>query len=101
MSQMSQTQSLGFYGMESSCSPTQDRVSHSQINITDYCHDLAKRLSHYLYFFSFLFFFFGLTTTRWSMGKYHVTLSNSEQRDSWLNSGHRTLDADNYSPCDT
>jgi len=22
-------------------------------------------------------------------------LSNSEQRDSWLNSGHRTLDADN------
>ena len=22
------------------------------------CHDLAKRLSHYLYFFSFLFFFF-------------------------------------------
>jgi len=23
------------------------------------------------------------------------SLSNSEQRDSWLNSGHRTLDADN------
>ena len=22
------------------------------------------------------------------------SLSNSEQRDSWLNSGHRTLDAD-------
>ena len=41
------------------------------------CHDLAKRLSHYLYFFSFLFFFFffGLTTTRWGVGKYHVTLS--------------------------
>jgi len=41
------------------------------------CHDLAKRLSYYLYFFSFLFFFFffGLTTTRWSVGKYHVTLS--------------------------
>ena len=34
--QMSQTQSLGFYGMELSCSPTQDRVSHSQINITNY-----------------------------------------------------------------
>ena len=30
------------------------------------CHDLAKWLSHYLYFFSFLFFSFliGLTTTR-------------------------------------
>jgi len=30
------------------------------------CHDLAKRLSHYLYFFSFLFLFFylGLTTQR-------------------------------------
>ena len=25
------------------------------------------------------------------------SLSNSEQRDSWLNSGHRTLDADIYS----
>ena len=24
------------------------------------------------------------------------SLSNSEQRDSWLNSGHWTLDADNY-----
>ena len=23
-------------------------------------------------------------------------MSNSEQRDSWLNSSHRTLDADNY-----
>jgi len=44
----------------------------------EYCHDLAKWLSHYLYFFSFLFFFFsfGLTTTRWSMGKYHMTLSH-------------------------
>jgi len=24
------------------------------------------------------------------------SLSNSEQRDSWLNSGHQTLDADTY-----
>jgi len=24
------------------------------------------------------------------------SLSNSEQRDSWLNSGHQTLDADNF-----
>ena len=41
------------------------------------CHDLAKWLSHYLYFFSFLFLFLliGLTTTRWSAGKSHVTLS--------------------------
>ena len=28
------------------------------------CHDLAKWLSHYLYFFSFLFFYLGLTTQR-------------------------------------
>ena len=107
-------------------------------------YNLANWLSHYLYFFSFLFLFI---TTRWSAGKCHVTLSqchngvtdlsqmvtvchmtrvtwgpwenkciatvvkcissrelsenpiefslsNSEQRDSWLNSGHRTLDAD-------
>ena len=107
-----------------------------------------------LFIFLFLFFFFSfLITTRWSVGKYHMTLSrchnsvtdghiwsrhrsqvtvchmtkvtwgpweskriatvvkcissremsensiefslsNSEQRDSWLNSGHRTLDAD-------
>jgi len=37
------------------------------------CYDLAKWLSHYLYFFSFSFL--RLTTTRWSAGKYHVTLS--------------------------
>jgi len=32
----------------------------------DKCHDLAKRLSHYLYFFFFLFLFFylGLTTQK-------------------------------------
>ena len=119
---------------------------HSILNMVDTCHDLAKRLSYYLYFFFFSF----LTTTRWSVGKYYVTLSqchnlcdrlshmvtvtvchmtkvtrgpweskciatvvkcissremsknsiefslsNSEQRDSWLNSGHRGLDADN------
>jgi len=29
-----------------------------------YCHDLAKQLSHYLYFFSFLFFYLGLTTQK-------------------------------------
>jgi len=39
-----------------------------------FCHDLAKQLSHYLYFF-FFSFLFRLTTTKWSMGKYHVTLS--------------------------
>jgi len=27
------------------------------------------------------------------------SLSNSEQRDSWLNSGHRTLDADKGCEC--
>ena len=51
-----------------------------------WCHDLAKWLSHYLYFFSFLFFSFliGLTTTRWSAGKYHVTLSQCHKWcDGW------------------
>ena len=28
------------------------------------CHDLVKRLSQYLYFFSFLFFYLGLTTQK-------------------------------------
>jgi len=37
------------------------------------CYDLANRLSHYLYFFSFSFLI-GLTTTRWSVGKYHVVM---------------------------
>jgi len=30
-----------------------------------------------------------------SKNSIEFSLSNSEQRDSWLNSGHRTLDADN------
>ena len=52
------------------------------------CHDLAKRLSHYLYFFSFLFLFLliGLTTTRWSAGKSHMTLS---QCHNGVTDGHR------------
>ena len=29
-----------------------------------------------------------------SKNSIEFSLSNSEQRDSWLNSGHRTLDAD-------
>jgi len=37
-----------------------------EISSSARCHDLAKRLSHYLYFFSFsfLFFYLGLTTQR-------------------------------------
>jgi len=39
-------------------------------------YDLTKWLSYYLYFFFFFFsFLIGLTTIRWSMGKYHMTLS--------------------------
>ena len=50
------------------------------------CHDLVKWLSHYLYFFSFLFFYLGLTTQRkvWesvmsqvSHGHGHMTGSHS------------------------
>ena len=54
------------------------------------CHDLAKRLSHYLYFFFFFFFFSfcGLTTTKWSTGRYHVTVSQYHRSQSqgvtWL-----------------
>jgi len=47
------------------------------------CYDLAKRLSHYLYFF-FFSFLIGLTTTRWSVGKYHVILSQCHKWcDGW------------------
>ena len=35
-------------------------------------HDLAKQLSHYLYFFSFLFLF-GLTTQESNIEKYHMS----------------------------
>jgi len=31
-----------------------------------------------------------------SKNSIEFSLLNSEQRDSWLNSGHRTLDADNF-----
>jgi len=37
-----------------------------------WCYDLAKQLSHYLYFFSVLLFS-RLTIQEWSMRKYHVT----------------------------
>ena len=49
------------------------------------CHDLAKRLSHYLYFFSFLFFFFILDLLH--RGKYgevtvsHHMMSHDESHD--------------------
>jgi len=103
------------------------------------CHDLAKWLSHYLFFFFFSFLFLldlqlqdgawksitwlyhNVTVTECHMTKVtwgpweskciatvvkyissrelsensiKFSLSNSEQRDSWLNSGHWTLDAD-------
>jgi len=116
-----------------------------------FCHDLANWLSHYLYFFSFLFFSYlqlqdgawesitwpchnvtmvwrvvtdghvtvtvtvgHMTSVTWrpweskhiatvvkcissremSENSIEFSLSNSEQRDSWLNSSHRTLDTD-------
>ena len=36
------------------------------------CYDLAEQLSHYLYFFSFLFIF-GFTTQERSVGKCYIT----------------------------
>ena len=64
------------------------------------CHDLAKRLSHYLYFFSFLFLFFliGLITTRWSAGKSHMTLS---QYHNSVMDGHRWSCHGSQSQCVT
>jgi len=123
-----------------------DAFSHQVLLIKD-CHDLANWLSHYLYFFSFLFFSYlqlqdgvqesitwlchnitigmmevtdghvtvgHMTRVTWgpweskriatvvkyissremSENSIEFSLSNSEQRDSWLNSGHWTLDAD-------
>jgi len=55
------------------------------------CHDLAKWLSHYLYFFSFSFSFLlllDLQLQRWSMGKYHVTLS---QCHNWCDGGSQMV----------
>ena len=42
------------------------RIPYLNIDQSSWCHDLAKWLSHYLYFFSFLFLFFylGLTTQK-------------------------------------
>jgi len=36
-----------------------------------------------------------ISSREMSKNSIEFSLSNSEQRDSWLNSGHRTLDADN------
>jgi len=52
------------------------------------CHDLAKQLSHYLYFFFFSFLFLFITT-RWSVGKYHMTLSQCHNWcDGWSCHSH-------------
>jgi len=56
-------------------------MNHYQANqevpeddIYNYCHDLAKWLSHYLY--SFFSFSFGLTIQGRSIGKCHITVSH-------------------------
>jgi len=65
------------------------------------CHDLAKQLSYYLYFFSFLFLFFylGLTTQEkvWesvmsqvSYGHSHITRSHSVTSHDVTMIGHLT-----------
>jgi len=43
------------------------------INLISYYYDLAKRLSYYLYFFSFSFLLSWTYYTEGSAGKYHVT----------------------------
>jgi len=53
-------------------------------NQTDY-HDLAKWLSHFYFFYFFYFFFFfsffylDLLLQGWSVGRYHVTQSQSHK----------------------
>ena len=41
--------------------------------LSRHCHDLAKWLSYYLYFFSFLFLLSWTYYTEGSVGKCHVT----------------------------
>jgi len=57
-----------------------------------YCHDLAKRLSHYLYFFSFsfLFFYLGLTTQRevWESVTSQVSHSHGHMTESHSVTSH-------------
>jgi len=118
---------------------------HDNCGKVVHCHDLAKRLSYYLYFFSWTYNYkvehgkvsCDFVTIAWQMVMSRVTvtvchitrvtwgpwkskciatvvkcissremsknsiefsLSNSEQRDSWLNSSHQTLDADMHRP---
>jgi len=42
------------------------------------CHDLAKQLSHFLFFFCFVLFYLVRSLLRWSIGKYHVTVTKSD-----------------------
>jgi len=77
------------------------QASHNQseeYDNEDRCHDLAKWLSHYLYFFSFLFLFLLITTTRQSAGKSYVTLS---QCHNGVTDGHRWSHHESQSQCVT
>ena len=47
-------------------------IDYRQEQWSDWCHDLAKWLSYYLYFFSFLFLV-GLTIQEKSTEKYYMT----------------------------
>ena len=43
--------------------------------LLELCHDLAKQLSHFLFFFCFLFFYLVRLLLRWNMGKHHVIVT--------------------------
>jgi len=47
------------------------------------CHDLAKQLSHYLYFFSFLFFFFSLLIWIYYTKRKCRKVSHDKYHTSW------------------
>jgi len=63
-------------GNSTSCAPTPPELELSVILYQANCYDLAKWLSQYLYFFSFRLLL------RWSMGKYHMTVTESQRCDS-------------------
>ena len=74
--------------------PFDNRLIFDQLfNIPNCCYDLAKQLSYYLYFFSFLFLFFylGLTTQKEvSHYKCHTVTSHDKKSQHHITWCHMT-----------
>ena len=50
-------------------------------------HDLTKELSYFLFFFCFVLFYLVRSLLKWSVGKYHVTVTESQK---WSHHSHNT-----------